>query len=155
MKQKSAQGVNLECISSPDIFCLSIISSIVSECTHLVVEKYKVHLYEDERHPSGRREGKHNVVALGVLLEFEVLAKLQARVDHRADAERHRAHSQVKASIVLDRPDGGHVRARGVRGIAVATGAARRSRRVQVAHVLSFLFSCKFMVIGRLRLMRF
>lgn len=81
-------------------------------------------------------------MALGVLLELEVLAELEARVDHGPDPERHRAHPQIKTAVVLGRSDdGGHVGARGVRGVAVATGAARRTRRVQVAHVLSFLFS--------------
>ena len=80
-------------------------------------------------------------MALGVLLELEVLAELEARVDHGTDPERNGAHPQIKAAIVLGRSDGSHVGARGVRGVAVATGAARRARRVQVAHVLSFLFS--------------
>lgn len=109
--------------------------------TNLVVEKYKIHLYEDERHPGGRREGEHDVVALGVLLELEVLAELEARVDHGADPERDSAHPQIKTAVVLGRSDGSHVGARGVRGVAVAAGAARRTRRVQVANVLSFLFS--------------
>lgn len=118
--------------------------------THLIVQEYEVHLDEDEGHPRGGRESQHDVVALGVLLQLEVLAELQPRVDHRADAERHGAHSQIEAAIVLDRTHRIHVRASGLRRVAVAAGAARRSRRVQIAHVLLLLCSAslRFMRTG-------
>lgn len=83
---------------------------------------------EDEGHPRGGREGQHDVVTLGVTFQLEILAELQPGVDHRADAERHGAHSQVKAAVVLDRTCRVHVRASGLGRVAVAAGAARRSR---------------------------
>lgn len=42
---------------------------------HLVVEKNEVHLDKDEGHSRGWRQGQHDVVALGVYLEFEVLSE--------------------------------------------------------------------------------
>lgn len=95
--------------------------------THLVVQKYEVHLDEDEGHPRGRCEGQHNIVTLGVLLQLEILAEFQTRVDHRADAERHSAHSQIEATIVLCRTYRIHVRVSGLGSVAVAAGATRRS----------------------------
>lgn len=71
--------------------------------THLIVQEYEVHLDEDEGHSRGGREGQHDVVTLGVLFQLEVLAEFQSGVDHRADAERHGAHSQIEAAVVLDR----------------------------------------------------
>lgn len=108
--------------------------------THLIVQEYEVHLDEDEGHSRGRRECQHDIVTFGVLFQLEVLAEFQSGVDHRADAERHGAHSQIEATVVLDRTYRIHVRVSGVRRVAVAAGAARRSRRVQIAHV--FLLLC-------------
>lgn len=112
----------------------------ISASTHLIVQEYEVHLDEDKGHSRGGREGQHNVVALGVLFQLEVLAEFQSGVDHRTDAERHGAHSQIEATVVLNRTYRIHVRASGLRRVAVAAGAARRSRRVQIAHV--FLLLC-------------
>lgn len=108
--------------------------------THLIVQKYEVHLDEDEGHSRGRRERQHDIMTFGVLLQFKVLAEFQSGVDHRADAERDGAHSQIEAAVVLDRTYRMHVRVSGLRRIAVTAGAARRSRRVQIAHV--FLLLC-------------
>lgn len=111
---------------------------------YLVVQKYEVHLDENEGHSRGGGEGQHDVVALGVLLQLEILAEFQTRVDHRADAERHGAHSQIEAAVVLYRTYRIRVRASALRSVAVAAGAARRSRRVQIAHVLLLLCSTGF-----------
>jgi hypothetical protein len=109
--------------------------------THLIVQEYEVHLDEDEGHSCSGRDGQHDIVTLGVLLQLEVLAEFQSGIDHRADAERHGAHSQIEATVVLDPTYRIHVRASGLRRVAVAAGAARRSRRVQIAHVLLLLCS--------------
>lgn len=79
---------------------------------------------EDEGHSRGWREGQHDVVTLGVLFQLEVLAEFQPGIDHRADAERDGAHSQIEATVVLDRTYRIHVRASGLRRVAVAAGAA-------------------------------
>ena len=115
--------------------------------THLVIEKDEVHLNEDKGHARGRGQCEHDVMTLGVALELEVLAELEARVDHRADAERHGAHSQIEAAVVLGRTHRGDDVAAAVRGVAVGTHAARRPRRVEVAHV--FLLLCLFFVGNR------
>lgn len=107
--------------------------------THLIVQEYEVHLDEDEGHSRGRRERQHDVVTFRVLFQLEVLAEFQSGIDHRADAERDGAHTQIEATVVLDRTYRIHVRVSGLRRVAVAAGAARRSRRVQIAHVLLLL----------------
>ena len=85
-------------------------------------------------------------MAARVLLELEVLAELEARVDHRADPERDRAHAQVEAAVVLGRPDPVLVaRQLGVRvgqALAVGAQAARRLRRLQLAQLLLLLVLC-------------
>lgn len=113
---------------------------VYSAPTHLVIQKYEVHLDEDEGHSRGRRERQHDIVTFGVLFQLEVLTEFQSGVDHRADAERHGAHSQIEATVVLDRTYRIYVRVSGLRRVAVAAGAARRSRRFQIAHV--FLLLC-------------
>lgn len=50
--------------------------------THLIVKKDEVHLYEDEGHPRGRRQGQQHVVTVRVPLQFPILTKLQPGVDH-------------------------------------------------------------------------
>lgn len=110
-------------------------------------------MYEYESHSSRRGESEHDVVTLGVLLELEVLAELEAGVDHGSDAEGDRAHSQVKATVVLSRKCPGHVRTSGRRRVP----ARRRLRGVQIAHVF-LLFGYKFivkLVYGNKRILRF
>jgi len=53
-----------------------------------VVQEDEVHLDKDEGHTGGRRQGQQNVVALGVRIKFEILSKLQTRIDHAANSER-------------------------------------------------------------------
>lgn len=98
--------------------------------THLIVQEYEVHLDEDEGHSRGRRECQHDVVTLGVLFQLEVLTEFQSGINHWADTKRHGAHSQVEATVVLDRTSRIYVRVSGLSRVAVAAGAARRSRRV-------------------------
>lgn len=105
---------------------------------------------EDEGHPRGRRESQHDVVTLGVLFQLEVLAEFQTGIDHRADAERDGAHSQIEAAVMLDRTSRIYVRTSCLRRVAVAAGAARRSRRVQIGYVLLLLCSANFCRTGQL-----
>jgi hypothetical protein len=67
-----------------DLFSGSLFSDF---STHLIVQEDKIHLDEYERHPGGGRERQQHIMALGVPLELEVLAELQARINHAADAE--------------------------------------------------------------------
>lgn len=55
--------------------------------SYFAVEENEVHLNEDERHSSGWRESKKDVVAFGVSFQLEVLAELQSWVDHAAYSE--------------------------------------------------------------------
>lgn len=92
--------------------------------THLIVQEYEVHLDENEGHSRSRRECQHDIVTFGILFQLEVLAEFQSRVNHRADAERHGAHSQIEATVVLDRTYRIHMRVSGLRRIAITAGAA-------------------------------
>lgn len=54
---------------------------------HLIIEKYEIHLNENECHSGGRCQCQHHIMAFGVTFQFEILSKLQARVNHAANAE--------------------------------------------------------------------
>lgn len=98
--------------------------------THLIVQEDEIHLNEDERHPGGRRQRQQHIVALCVALQLKVLPELQARVDHAADAERHRAHPQVEAAVVAAPAGrhGGQYRRPAHLGLALAPALAGRVR---------------------------
>lgn len=117
--------------------------------THLIVQEYEVHLDEDEGHSRGGRESQHDIVTLGVAFQFKVLAEFQSRVDHRTDAESHGAHSQVKTTVMLGRTYRIHMWISGLGGVAVTAGAARRSRRVQIAHVLLLFCIAELTVLAK------
>jgi hypothetical protein len=65
----------------------------------LRVEEDELHLNDGEKHASGGIESDEDVLAVWILLELEVLSKLQARVDHRSNAERDRTNTQVETSV--------------------------------------------------------
>lgn len=55
--------------------------------TYLIIQKNEIHLDENERHSGGGRQRKQHVVAFGVTFQLEILAKLQARVNHATDTK--------------------------------------------------------------------
>lgn len=60
---------------------------ITPSFTYLIIQENEIHLDENERHSGGGRQCKQNIVAFGVSFQLEVLAELQARVNHASDTE--------------------------------------------------------------------
>lgn len=117
-------------------------SIIPANITHLIIEEDEVHLDENEGHSRSRCESEHDIVALGITFELEVLSKFEAGIDHRADTKRHCAHPKVEASVVLSWSGSSQMcTATCIGCVAVRTDTRRRLRRVQVAHF--FLLLCE------------
>lgn len=60
---------------------------ITPSFTHLIIQENEIHLDENERHSGGGSQCQQHIVAFGVSLQLEILAKLQTRVDHATDTK--------------------------------------------------------------------
>lgn len=98
----------------------------------LRVEEYELHLHDRQDNACGRRQCDQHVLAAGDALQLKVLAKLETRVHHAADAEGHSADAQIEAAILGDRFAKRHLRVS-----AIVLCASENTEMIQMETTIS------------------
>lgn len=105
----------------------------------LRVQEDELHLHNGQHGAGGRRQRNEHILAAGHSVQLKVLAELQARVDHAADAERNGADAQIEAAVPGDR-------------LAQWNRRCRRGRRMSAASVVCKQKVYKYICRGHIKL---
>lgn len=69
---------------------------MIYECTYLIIQKYKIHLYKNECHSRRWCQCQKDIMTFGIRIQLKILAKLQAWINHAANAESCAKKDKIK-----------------------------------------------------------